>query len=55
MTEQPEELLTDLETVADDEEREVAFGWMYLLFLFAVFLVLALLAYSCDDDSAGTA
>ncbi len=55
MTEQPEELLTDLETVEDDEEREVAYGWMYLLFLFVVFFVLALLAYSCDDDSTGTA
>ena len=55
MTEQPEELLNDLETVEDDDEREVAFGWIYLLFLFAVFLVLALMAYSCDDNTTGTA
>lgn len=55
MTEQPEELTTDLETVEDDDKQEVAYGWMYLLFLFAVFVVLALLAYSCDDDSTGSA
>lgn len=55
MTEQPEELLNDLKTVEDDDEREVAFGWIYLVFLFAVFLVLALMAYSCDDNSTGSA
>ncbi len=51
-------------TVSDDEDREAAMaagvdrnatyaGWSYLAFLFAVFLVLALLAYSCDGDSSG--
>ena len=51
-------------TVTDDEDRPAAAvaspdrnatyaGWSYLAFLFAVFLVLALLAYSFDGDSSG--
>ncbi len=47
---------TTVEQVEIDEEGDrratAAFaGWAYLAFLFALFLVLALIAYGCDDDS----
>lgn len=47
---------TTVEHVEIDEEGDrragAAFaGWAYLAFLFGLFLVLALIAYSCDDDT----
>lgn len=47
---------TTVEQVEIDEEGDrragAAFaGWAYLAFLFGLFLVLALIAYSCDDDT----
>lgn len=48
---------TTVETVEVDEEGDrragAAYaGWAYLAFLFGLFVVLALIAYGCDEDNA---